>query len=464
MLESVGALPAPAALPQPPTPILPILRGEAVTPITELPVNSGQRGQQIIPLTLTGNQVSTTNSGSSGQAIFGTALNGQSTGSNSFGSQNTAQFSSGSSQNNQSNINNMNGQTTASSVSFPSTTTFYNNQQIQQNQLDQQNLQNQQNLLYQQNQQNLLNQQSQQNQQAQIQSQTTSQAQLQQLYFDANCATFIPGTNRCLRCSTRYYLSNQTGLCTAISGQCSSYDNNTGVCLGCYSGFLFLNGECYLQISGTASADANCKVPSASGTSCQSCYQGYYVSNGICTASNPLCATIDINGNCLSCYSGYVLYLSSCVMSGVANVPPNCANFTNGVCVQCAQGSFWRNGNCVSVSPLCRTYDNSTGYCTSCYNGYVLNQITCSIAPPSSGAANCKNFTNGICVQCSQGYLMLGGVCQQINPLCQTVNNNNGLCTSCYKGYDLSLTGQCVVAAVNPAAANCRNWTNNICY
>lgn len=28
---------------------------------------------------------------------------------------------------------------------------------------------------------------------------------------------------------------------------------------------------------------------------------------------------------------------------------------------------------CYQVSDQCRTYNNLTGFCTSCYNGYVLN-------------------------------------------------------------------------------------------
>lgn len=220
--------------------------------------------------------------------------------------------------------------------------------------------------------------------------------QLQQQFRDPNCNQFIPGSNRCIRCAIRYYINNQTGLCTAISGQCSSYNSVTGACEGCYPGFLFMNGECYVQVAATAAGDPNCKVPA--GNTCQTCYQGYFVSNGVCVAANPLCASIDYYGNCLSCYSGYTLMQGNCFITGAAGVPPNCANFTNGRCVRCAQGSFFSNGNCVTVSPLCRTYDNTTGGCTSCYDGYELRGPICIVSPPSSVAQSCRNFTNGVCV------------------------------------------------------------------
>lgn len=73
---------------------------------------------------------------------------------------------------------------------------------------------------------------------------TTSinQQQQQQQFRDPNCNQFDPNSNRCIRCSTRYYFNNQSGLCTAIAGQCSSYDQITGACQGCYPGFIFMNG------------------------------------------------------------------------------------------------------------------------------------------------------------------------------------------------------------------------------
>jgi hypothetical protein len=76
---------------------------------------------------------------------------------------------------------------------------------------------------------------SQQQQQQQLQQQ-------QQQFRDPNCNQFAPNSNQCIRCATRYYINNQSGLCTAIAGQCSSYDQNTGACQGCYPGFVFMNG------------------------------------------------------------------------------------------------------------------------------------------------------------------------------------------------------------------------------
>lgn len=147
-----------------------------------------------------------------------------------------------------------------------------------------------------------------------------------------------------------------------------------------------MNGECYIQVNGGVSAgDPNCRT--YLGNSCSSCYQGYYIANnGTCITSNTLCATITPNGNCLSCYSGYQLYQGNCIITQISGSSPNCASYVNGICVRCSQSSYFLNGNCIPVSPLCRTYDNYTGNCLSCYNGYYLQGSNC-ILSPSSGIA-----------------------------------------------------------------------------
>ena len=50
------------------------------------------------------------------------------------------------------------------------------------------------------------------------------------------------------------------------------------------------------------------------------------------------------------------------------------------------QDGFFRNiyGNCEAVNPLCKTYNLINGFCTSCYNGYTLNQGSCLVNIPTS--------------------------------------------------------------------------------
>jgi hypothetical protein len=135
-----------------------------------------------------------------------------------------------------------------------------------------------------------------------------------------------------------------------------------------------------------------------------------------------LCRTADNFGNCLSCYPGYALQGSTCVISSVGNNNPNCANFSNGVCVRCSQGYYMSGNNCLQVSPLCNTFDPNNGNCLSCYPGYTIQGFTCVISGQSAAGQNCRNFSNGVCIQCSNRYYNLNGVCTPVNDYCNSYN------------------------------------------
>lgn len=95
------------------------------------------------------------------------------------------------------------------------------------------------------------------------------------------------------------------------------------------------------------------------------------------------------------------------------------------------------NETCRIGNAFCRTSDNQ-GRCTSCYNGYALNNGNCSVTIISTIASNnCANFTNGICLKCSRGFYMKQGVCTMVSALCNTYDETSGFCTSCYPGYSL---------------------------
>lgn len=150
-----------------------------------------------------------------------------------------------------------------------------------------------------------------------------------------------------------------------------------------------------------------------------------------------LCRTSDTYGNCLSCYPGYVLLNNNCTVTVNSFNNPNCANFSNGVCVRCSQGYYMNGGNCLQVSPLCNTFDQNYGNCLSCYQGYYLVGGSCVVSSQPSTALNCRNFTGGRCVQCSNRFYPLSGVCTPVNDYCNTYSEANGNCTSCYQGFVL---------------------------
>ncbi len=63
---------------------------------------------------------------------------------------------------------------------------------------------------------------------------------------DPNCARYDQDQSKCLQCSNRYYF-NQNGICTAVSPQCQTWSNATGLCTSCYQGYTLANGVCSIS-------------------------------------------------------------------------------------------------------------------------------------------------------------------------------------------------------------------------
>ena len=145
------------------------------------------------------------------------------------------------------------------------------------------------------------------------------------------------------------------------------------------------------------------------------------------------------NGVCTSCYPGFeVSAFGGCIKSEALEIDPNCKTFRNDVCTECAKGAIFNPfGACVIVNPSCKTYNEETGACTSCFAGFeVTPSGGCAKSEAPEGDPNCKTFENGICTKCSKGAVFNAfGVCMTVDPSCKTHDEADGLCTSCYAGF-----------------------------
>ena len=114
------------------------------------------------------------------------------------------------------------------------------------------------------------------------------------------------------------------------------------------------------------------------------------------------------------------------------------------------------------MNPLCKTFNDQNGRCTSCYPGYRLdvNRGSCAIFFKDP---NCKIYdANNQCQQCANKYFVNveSGKCSPVNPLCRTFNPDNGFCTTCYQGYGL-LNGQCLINVASDP--NCKRTSGAVC-
>lgn len=260
---------------------------------------------------------------------------------------------------------------------------------------------------------------------------------------DPFCANFQNGI--CISCSKGYYFYTD-GKCTAVSPLCKTYDSINGNCLSCFTGYS-LSG--YICIpSNDTTKDPNCQ--SFVNNTCFKCSTGYFFNNnGICTLANPLCKTWNpLNGYCLTCYNGYIISGISCIVNlNFTNSDPNCAQYSDTICVKCASRTFMNlSGLCQSVNVNCNTYNDFDGSCLTCYQGFNLN--TFGQCVQSAVGNGCSAFDpNGKCTKCGSGYYLQNGGCIQIDPQCANFDNNTLQCVGCYSGYTI-LNGVCQVSKV----------------
>lgn len=76
----------------------------------------------------------------------------------------------------------------------------------------------------------------------------------------------------------------------------------------------------------------------------------------------------------------------------------------------------------------------------------------------------CKTWTDGVCTECSQGYVFNNnGICCSIDAHCQQYNSAVGICENCYEGYIVSNNGSCLAAPADSTRQGCANWKNKVC-
>ena len=192
--------------------------------------------------------------------------------------------------------------------------------------------------------------------------------------IDIGCKIWDYDNKKCKICSPYWYFSN--GSCVQVSPQCKTYNNVSGACLSCFLGYTLTNGFCNISSIevNISTSDAGCKTWS-NGT-CKECYDHFaFNPNGLCAAVSALCKT-NQGLNCTSCYNGYVLMNGSCVISSQQSAPSdagcNVWDWNKQICLSCSPYWYFSNGSCVQVSPQCKTYNNVSGDCLSCFLGYSL--------------------------------------------------------------------------------------------
>ncbi|KAL4488465.1 hypothetical protein ABPG72_013033 [Tetrahymena utriculariae] len=324
--------------------------------------------------------------------------------------------------------------------------------------------------------------------------------------------------NTCSSCINGYYLQDNN--CLPCPSQCSSCQSST-LCSSCYQNYyLDKNNNCSVTCpNGTFGNSQNICQPCINGCltcygptllECFSCQQGFFfqafitnssqaiqegmciacsqfclscTSRYFCTACKPLrfmkilpnlnqqtcvvdcgsfylsdetdytcksclqgCETCSITvSNCQTCIQRYYnsdgrvcnQCLSKCLECSQIGVCTSCANgfyLQNNSCQNtCLQGFSDSSKNlCVDCHPTCVTCQGPLATdCLTCISGYYLNSTTniCQICDP--GCYSCSSKQN--CSQCNNNYFLYQNYCYQTCPngTYPTQNNNISVCLPC---------------------------------
>lgn len=76
--------------------------------------------------------------------------------------------------------------------------------------------------------------------------------------------------------------------------------------------------------------------------------------------------------------------------------------------------------NCEVVEAFCEDYDQNTGKCLSCLNGYFYQDNTC--VQVGYFDENCLRYTNAYCSRCRGGYFVNSYYCEEVDPNCMEFN------------------------------------------
>ena len=214
---------------------------------------------------------------------------------------------------------------------------------------------------------------------------------------------------------------------------------------------LIINGQSMLAVCESTCISCSNLNPSV----CLECIEGQYLSNGKCKKCGGSCKTCsDVDKTqCLTCYPNTFLSGTSCVSCN-----SNCMTCVDSAspanCTSCRDGFYLNNFKCQKGCPQnCFTCSNLTT-CTQCLSGYTVftqkNSTNIICAPCMSSCRTCAEGKPSTCLTCGEGFYLAGTVCKPCSRNCAECTSAG--CTTCSTGFFITSEQTCGQNCILPCA------------
>lgn len=333
-----------------------------------------------------------------------------------------------------------------------------------------------------------------------------------------------PGRDHCLSCPTGLYLSKndncletcperyfndlESGDCLPCPTACATC--NEEICMTCRPKHYYYQQQCHrscpAKTYSTQDNDSNkrcnschvsclsCRGPSRqdcitcqsgamyNGTCVNGCPPAHYEdgSQHACFSCGSGCESCEGAGSCSSCREGWDLSAGNCYPHSPDNCQPGlyfevdtmacipchstcktCTGHTASACVECPQGRFYHEMECLDACPLGTFSSHAKSVClkcpSTCFNcsdfhvcrkctpGLVLHQNECllrcpegwflldgSCSPCHDSCSGCRGPNIDNCTRCQYGSYLLGGLCRNSCPNGFYPSSHHQQCLACH--------------------------------
>ena len=286
---------------------------------------------------------------------------------------------------------------------------------------------------------------------------------------------------QCVKCPIGFILQNNCCIpycCKKSSIHCTLYVQ--GYCVQCENGWTLINNCCHPKCPLALSQPYPFSI--VTGNFIQECFACHWPSvdtpSGCCRfkcckKSEDNCLAISIFGYCALCKPGWIINNYGCCVKKQCTVYPVGYFFHGEWCFKCPEGYYELDGccfpKCCKISrDACKIW-GTNGFCSLCFDGYVIGLHGCCIPKCPNNFLNSNWYKpgEGWCYKCFDGYTPIGyyedpvthkwrksecckpKCCPKSSALCLSYNYL-GFCTSCAPGYFIGSKGCCIPKCDSP--------------